>query len=242
MNILVLTDNEYLYRGLKKIIQNEKFLSYKFNFFYSHTNKLFYEKYKNDKTFLKLNILEKEDEIMKSYDLVISAHCKQIFPNSLVKNNRCINIHPGYNPYNRGWFPQVFSIINKKPVGVTIHLMDEMLDHGPIIFQEEVEIDSWETSKDVYNKILKKELLLIDKYLIDILEEKYELTYCDEGNVNYIKDFNNLCELNLNEEVTMGEAIDKLKALTFEGYKNAYFIDEEGNKVWITIKLEKNSN
>ena len=71
--------------------------------------------------------------ITNNYNLIISLHCKQIFPSNLVKSITCINIHPGYNPYNRGWFPQVFSIINSKPIGATIHVMDENIDHGPII-------------------------------------------------------------------------------------------------------------
>ena len=61
---------------------------------------------------LDLDVLD--DEWMRHYKVGISAHCKQIFPAKLVENVRCYNIHPGYNPYNRGWFPQVFSIINKK--------------------------------------------------------------------------------------------------------------------------------
>ena len=46
-------------------------------------------------------------------------------------------------------FQQVFSILNKLPVGVTIHEMDEQLDHGIIIVQKEINIFSWETSCDV---------------------------------------------------------------------------------------------
>ena len=40
--------------------------------------------------------------IIESYQLVISVHCKQIFPKRLVENVLCINLHPGYNPFNRG--------------------------------------------------------------------------------------------------------------------------------------------
>lgn len=240
MNILVVTDNEYLYKGFKEIIKDSKFSCHSFSFAYSHKNMFLRDKYGNDNNFYSINIKQQVEELIVNYELIISLHCKQIFPSDLVKNKRCVNIHPGYNPYNRGWFPQVFSIINKMPVGVTIHEMDEQLDHGPIIVQEQVDINSWETSKDVYNKILQKELELINKYLDNIIENKYTIgDKAQEGNINYLKDFNKLCKLDLNEKLTMGEAIDKLRALTFEGYKNAYFLDDKNNKIWITLKLEK---
>jgi hypothetical protein len=51
------------------------------------------------------------DDLCRSYDVIISWHCRQIFPKELIERVRCINIHPGFNPYNRGYFPHVFSDI-----------------------------------------------------------------------------------------------------------------------------------
>lgn len=87
-----------------------------------------------------MRVSENIGTILRDYSCVIALHCKQVFPAELVKGIRCINIHPGLNPYNRGWFPHVFSIINGLPVGVTLHEMDKELDHGPIIDQEELKV------------------------------------------------------------------------------------------------------
>ncbi|MDE4942708.1 formyl transferase, partial [Francisella tularensis subsp. holarctica] len=38
--------------------------------------------------------------------------------------------------------------------------------------------------------------------------------------------------------VTMREAIDYLRAMTHPTYKNSYFIDEHGNKVFVALELE----
>ncbi|WP_057830215.1 dTDP-4-amino-4,6-dideoxyglucose formyltransferase [Colwellia sp. TT2012] len=180
------------------------------------------------------------ETIVAEYDLVISAHCKQIFPKELVKKVRCINIHPGLNPHNRGWFPQVFSIINKKPIGCSIHLMDEEIDHGDVIYQEEVSVNSWDTSMDVYNKVVSIEKKLIRKYLLDLVNEAYECQVIEsEGNYNGIKDFNALAQLNLSSKGTLGEHIDLLRALTHGDFNNAYFVDDQGNKVFVKIKLNK---
>ena len=52
-------------------------------------------------------------------------------------------------------------------------------------------------------------------------------------------DFNDLCELDPEEKMTVKEMIDKLRALTHGAYKNAYFIDENNNKIYIRVSLEK---
>jgi len=187
-----------------------------------------------------INLKEEWQEVVQSYDLVISIHCKQIFPAEMTRAVKCINVHAGLNPFNRGWFPQVFSIINGLPWGVTIHEIDEELDHGDIIIQEQMELHAWDTSSSAYNRILDKEIELLEKVLIKIVDGNYStMKMPSEGNVNLKKDFKDLCMLDLNEKVTMKEAIDRLRALSYSGYKNAFFNDDYGNKVHISVKLEK---
>jgi len=182
-------------------------------------------------------------EYWERFDLVISAHCKQLFPAEMVRTVRCINIHPGLNPHNRGWFPQVFSILNGLPVGATIHEIDEQLDHGAIIAQEEVPVHAWDTSKDVYDRVQKAEISLLREHLPTILSGTYKTTLpATEGNINLKKDFNSLLRLDVNEQMTMGQAIDRLRALTHLPYRNAYFIDpKSGKKVFVSIYLQPES-
>jgi len=188
-----------------------------------------------------LAVKTQHSDIVSRYDLVFSLHCKQFFPIELVSKVKCINVHPGYNPHNRGWFPQVFSILNKLPAGVTIHEIDEHLDHGAIIARKEVKINSWDTSVDIYNNVQQVEVDLLKEYLPAILKGTYQTNVPEmEGNVNLKKDFNELCILDLEETVTMGVAIDKLRALTHGNYANGFFIDPEtGVKVYVKISLKK---
>ncbi|MBZ4687990.1 MAG: putative formyltransferase [Clostridiales bacterium] len=236
---LIITDNDFLYNEFLRILRVKNYSLDQFDFRYSHNNNILKEKYSNNYFFLPINLNKETKEVLEKYNLIISLHCKQIFPKKIVKNLRCLNIHPGFNPYNRGYYPQVFSIINKLPVGVTIHEIDEYIDHGNIIYQEKVSINEWETSKDVYEKILKLEIEMLEKYLDKLLLGDYISTpMIKEGNINYLRDFHELCKLDLNENLTMRQAIDKLRALTFGDYKNAFFIDEEGNKIYVKISLE----
>ncbi|MCF8461077.1 MAG: dTDP-4-amino-4,6-dideoxyglucose formyltransferase [Flavobacteriales bacterium] len=183
-------------------------------------------------------------EICQNFDLVISLHCKQLFPVKMVQNVRCINVHPGLNPFNRGWFPQVFSIINGLPLGATIHEIDELLDHGNIIAQEQVELLAWDTSKTVYHRVLDAEIRLLQQHLRSIIDNTYvSQPASQEGNVNLKKDYNALCEIDLSENLTFSDAIDRLRALTHAPYQNAFFIDPKtGKKVFVSMTLTVDSS
>ena len=45
-------------------------------------------------------------------------------------------------------------------------------------------------------------------------------------------------KIDLKRETTLGDAIDFLRAVTHPPYKNAYFLDDEGNKVFVSISLD----
>ena len=241
--ILIISDNIYLCSEFEKIIFSEGYNNkYYWDFSISPFSNL-----KDFKNIIKSKIhvfdLKSDNDInqiIDLYDLVISIHCKQIFPKKLIDNVKCINVHPGYNPINRGWYPQVFSIINETKIGATIHEIDEFLDHGLIIDREFVETEKYDTSLSLYNKIINLEILLLKKNLINILENNYNTIIPEyEGAVFLKKDFNNLCKLDLDEEMTMSKAIDRLRALTHGNNKNAYFIDSKTQKK-VFIKIEFN--
>ena len=183
--------------------------------------------------------VKKEWQSLLEYDLIFSLHCKQLFPKELVLQKKCINIHPGLNPYNRGWYPQVFSIINKLPIGATLHEIDKELDHGPVIAQKEIEVNGWDTSLNIYNRVLETELELLDLYLQKIIDNNYTSTILPmEGNVNLKKDFDKLCEIDLTEQATYEEVIDRLRALSHGDLKNAFFYDTKtGKKIFVNIHL-----
>ncbi|WP_105213416.1 dTDP-4-amino-4,6-dideoxyglucose formyltransferase [Pseudoalteromonas sp. T1lg22] len=237
-NVLVISDNYELVSCIQETVSRLSIDAH-FEYKYSAINK---KPAQLDS--LRMSSVNVKDEkvinkIISSFDLVISAHCKQIFPKKLVESVRCVNIHPGLNPHNRGWYPQVFSIINKQPVGCTIHEIDEDIDHGKVIYQKEVDIYQSDDSQSVYNRVQQAEKELIGKYLNQLVEGDYSSSpMSDEGNYNSIDDFKMLCELDLNREGTLGEHIDLLRALTHGEYKNAFFKSKAGEKIYVSICLE----
>ena len=221
--VLIISDNNYIKSEIEKIFKEHSVkVSIVESYFLNFKNEHFIE------------------YLISEYSLIISAHCKKIFPKKLVESVRCINIHPGYNPYNRGWYPQVFSIINKLPVGATIHEMDENLDSGDIIIQSEIEVKETDTSIDVYNKVIKKEMELFNENFEKIINNTYDKIKPNTcGNLNTISDFKKLCKIDLNSYGTFREHIDILRALTHGDFKNAFYLNEDNEKIFITLFLNK---
>lgn len=187
----------------------------------------------------RLNVKERAAGIAEEYNLVISIHCKQLFPAALVNRVRCVNVHPGFNPYNRGWYPQVFSLLNGLKAGVTIHEIDEELDHGPIIAQKEYTIEPWDTSGSIYARLMKIERELVLENFAAIRAGSYQaVPPAVEGNLNLKKDFDQLKCLDLDKSGTFRDFLNHLRALTHDDFRNAYFVDETGRKIFVRVSLE----
>ncbi len=238
MRVCVITDHAFLYRNFLEIVKEDAYRDCEFDFFCSVGNRAFSEACGGGAV-KPLRLKEENGEFFGRYDLFLSLHCRQMFPGELVKGRRCINIHPGFNPYNRGWYPHVFSIWNGLPAGVTIHEMDSELDHGPVIFQERVEIGEADTSGDVYKKIQELELRMLREHLPALLQGDYSIRRTEEGNRNGREDFTALCRLDLNQRGTFGEFLRILRATTFEGYDNAFFYAQDGGKIYAEIRLRE---
>jgi len=238
--VLIVTDNAYLYEEFRKIILEKKITSITMEYGFSQGNEVFLKYIEDGHNILPIDVHQQTDWLIDAFDLIISLHCKQVFPVKLIKAVKCINIHPGFNPYNRGCYPQVFSILNQKPCGVTIHEMDELIDHGPIIAQAEVPIHAWDTSLSVYERIIETEMDLLASYLTQIIAGDYSTTFpIYEGNINTNKDFKRLCKIDLEEEGSFGEFLNRLRALSHGKYNNAFFIDSKtGKKIYISITLQ----
>jgi dTDP-4-amino-4,6-dideoxyglucose formyltransferase len=240
--ILVISDNILLCKQFAELIKKETFPEQTWSFGVSPlSDSTLFEKELNSKidtyNFRGTMVVQ---SIIDSFDLIFSIHCKQLFPPELARSVKCINIHPGYNPLTRGWYPQVFAIINGLPAGATIHEMDEQLDHGKIIDRATVDVEIYDTSETLYNKIIQKEIELLKKNLGNIIRDTYAVIEPESaGNIFLRKDFEALLCFDLNRSMTGLEFINQLRAITHGDHNNAYFLDPAtGKKIFMKINLE----
>jgi len=89
-------------------------------------------------------------------DLIILAAYGKIIPKEILKIPKygCLNVHPSLLPKYRGPSPIQATILNGDiETGVTIILMDEKIDHGPIVSVSKFKIQN---SKFNYQELSKK--------------------------------------------------------------------------------------
>ena len=97
----------------------------------------------------KLNV-EEITSIHAEYDFFVVASYGKIISQSIldIPKHGCLNVHPSLLPQYRGASPIETAILNDtKNTGVTIMLMDSLMDHGPIIKQAEYLFEEWPHSK-----------------------------------------------------------------------------------------------
>ena len=91
------------------------------------------------------------------FDLTVSYTYRYIIPPEILKtlNENVVNLHNSILPWNRGASPNLWSIIDGTPRGVTLHYMDKQLDKGYVIAQEIVDDcnDESETLASSYNNL-----------------------------------------------------------------------------------------
>lgn len=192
-----------------------------------------------NKIFEVIDVRRDSARLCRDYELVVSAHCKQFFPKSLHEQVECINIHPGYNPETRGWFPQVWAITRGVNAGVTVHRIDGELDHGDIIDRFVVPVRIWDTSRTAYDRILGAEIDWIRHNFHRLIEGDYSVSKPEGDGDLYTKaDFSSLCRIELEQVGSFRNFYDRLRALSFDGYRNAYFIDpESGARIFLELRV-----
>jgi len=101
---------------------------------------------------------EKLDDVWcgeQQFDLTISYTYRYIIDKRTIEvlNNNVVNIHNSFLPWNRGASPNIWSVVDGTPRGVTLHYIDENLDKGDIIAQRIVPIMENETLKSGYDRM-----------------------------------------------------------------------------------------
>lgn len=115
-------------------------------------------------------VSRKDDEILDlleeyEIDWVVLAGYLRTIPESMIEAfpNRIINIHPSLIPAFAGqgfYGMKVHEAAIKRGVqfsGVTVHIVNEELDEGPILKQEIVEVGPNDTAEDLQKKVLEVE-------------------------------------------------------------------------------------
>lgn len=126
------------------------------------------------------------------YDLIISFGYRHLIKSDFLNRLTCpiLNLHISYLPYNKGAHPCFWSFYEGTPSGVTIHLIDEGIDTGDILFQKYVDFDKGEkTFKQAYKRLIDEIESLFLENIDDIIDQKWTaLKQVEEGTLHYVAD------------------------------------------------------
>lgn len=177
--------------------------------------------------------LEPDIGISILFDYILRPSFLDIFEEEV------INLHPAYLPYNRGQYPNVWSIVDGTPAGTTLHYIDPEIDTGDIIARRGVEVDPVDTGKTLYEKLERASLELfketwpaIASGTVSRVEQRKE-----EGTYHRTDDVGQIDEIDLDASYSARDLINILRARTFPPHESAYF-EDDGKKVYVRVSLK----
>jgi len=175
--------------------------------------------------------------------IVISSGFEHKVPKKIIEipEKGIINLHPSFLPYNRGAHPYIWPIIDNTPAGVSIHYMNEEIDQGKIIDRKEVPVFPEDTAKTLHEKLMREQFEHF-KNNWDKLKEDAEAEQQNEKEAtkHTKEDLDNLRNIELDEEVRVGEFLDRLRALSYPPRTNAY-IEKNGVKYFVELNIASES-
>jgi methionyl-tRNA formyltransferase len=137
---------------------------------------------------LKLEIGEADFAIVASYAKIIPKNILELFPKGI------IGVHPSLLPKYRGPTPIQSVILNgEAETGVTLYLLDEKVDHGPIIAQRALENNDLRTINYVklHDALANLGADLLIETLPKFIEGKIKPVAQNEAEATFTKKFEN---------------------------------------------------
>jgi len=129
-----------------------------------------------------------------------------ILSKECVRGKRILNCHPGIIPAVRGLDAFKWAILEKQPVGNTLHFIDQEVDQGEVVAIEPTPLYAGDTIDDFAQRHYKYEIDMLIQY-------KYYLTHPK----------NNFKELSMmNAHRRMNAETEKKMLDSFEEYKKMY--------------------
>ena len=112
-----------------------------------------------------------------SPDLIVLAYYDQILRRPLIElpTRYCLNVHMALSEEYRGCYPTTWALLNgESRTGITIHVVDEGIDTGPIIAQVEVPITNEDTGRSLYERCTDEAIQLFRTSWPHILDDSIQ--------------------------------------------------------------------
>lgn len=136
----------------------------------------------DEKLINEIKKLDPEIGIVADFGLIIPQELIDVFPNGI------INIHPSLLPIYRGPTPVQTALLNGDiKTGLTIIKIDDELDHGPILFQEERIINPGDTTPLLLKELFERSAQILPDIIEGYMEGEIVLEIQDDSKATFTK-------------------------------------------------------
>lgn len=150
---------------------------------------------------IRLNKNIANNNIDNDYKILLSFGYKYKIEKKIIEkfSYNCFNLHISYLPWNKGADPNFWSFAEDTPRGVSIHVINDKIDEGPVIFRKKTSFKPDDTLYSSYNSLLlSMEKLFYEKWrLIKLKKFKKKITH-EKGTFHKSKDINNFSDYLIN--------------------------------------------
>lgn len=163
--------------------------------------------------------------------LILFYGWSSIVPNKIIKNYKCLMLHPSKLPKFRGGSPLQNQIIRGyKSTFVTIFIMNEEIDAGEIIINKKISLDG--NMNEILLRIEETGIKLTKLILSKNLKSKPQ----DHKKATIYKRLKNNSEITIEELKNLKgiELYNKIRMLG-DPYPNAYVKTADGKKLYIKL-------
>lgn len=150
----------------------------------------------------------------------------------------CINLHPAYLPYNRGWHPNVYPFLDGSPAGVAIHHVDSGIDTGDIIARKRLVIRPLDTGGTLHRRLTRELITLFEEVWPDIRAGTAgRFPQGDkQSRPHPRREMRGLEQIDLHRKYTAGELLGLLRGLTYPPYPSAYYVQGD-KRIYVRVEL-----
>lgn len=178
-------------------------------------------------------------------NLSILAYWPWIIPKSTlsIPTVATINLHLSYLPFNRGKSPNFWPIVDGSPAGVSIHVANEIIDGGPILFQKLVSVEPDDTGQTLHKKLVIAMDKLFNEKLLNILNGNFLLTSqnISDGTFHSSAEFHAKSELKLDGRQELIDFYNLIRAKTHDLSKGLK-INYLGKSSYVKFDFSQESN
>lgn len=187
---------------------------------------------RTSETLAQLRDLGPELGISAWFGYILKPELLDLFPRG------CINLHPAYLPWNRGWHTNVWPILDGSPAGVTVHYIDPGVDTGDVIAQRQVVVGPTDTGGSLHQKLTLELIDLFQSTFPSIRDGQASRTPQNHAlaTTHRKSELAAVDRIDLDRNYRSGDFLNLLRARTYPPYPAAFFL-ENGQKVYVRAEF-----